>query len=642
MSHAQSYTAAAIGIAIFYLWSFSIVLSVRLQALRQRSVVWATFFSVFLGPLAALYFFCLQKKEASLGEQRLPVIHLKAVLYGLCIILAGALGGLGIAFAFHASSESLQLYLLIGTLSASLAAGMLMAYIGQRLAVIESFLVLTIVAFLPIIFSEKILQLFTYGTATAYFATILLAIGAFTLLLLILGGVLGFLFSGEGHFSFNFSFEKYIGFRFLMAKRTSHAVSLITIISVFAVIVGCAGMVVVMSVMDGFSSDLRRKILGTNAHLVVMKYGDSFRDYASIIKRTAKLPGIIGASPYILNEVMISSEANISGAVIKGIEVSTVGQVSSLPANITEGSLVHLEKPQFIPQRKVGERKKELEAIEELFSQAPAKTKNIDLLPGIVIGVEMAKFLRVTVGSPLTVISPVSEMGPTGPIPKAKNFRVAGIFFSGMYEYDAKFVYISLKEANHFFVMKGSASGIEYKVRDFEQTQSVSHEIKQELGGYPYYTRDWMQMNRNLFSALKLEKIAMFIILIALVFMASLLILVALVMVVMEKGKEIAILKSIGVTDLSIMKIFVTYGLSIGASGAVLGVSLGLIFCWLLSLFGIGLDPEVYYISELPVKIDLFDVVVVALSAIIISFLATIPPSLFAAKLRPVEGLRYE
>jgi lipoprotein-releasing system permease protein len=211
-----------------------------------------------------------------------------------------------------------------------------------------------------------------------------------------------------------------------------------------------------------------------------------------------------------------------------------------------------------------------------------------------------------------------------------------------MYEYDSKFVYVSLASAQEFFGMDKNITGIEYKLNDIEQTQPVARRIQEMVGSYPYYTKDWMQMNRNLFSALKLEKIAMFIILMALIFMASLLILVALIMVVIEKGKEIAILKSMGATDTSVMKIFVTYGLIIGGFGAGLGLILGVSLCGLIQIFGIGLDPEVYYITRIPVLIDPVEVLMVAIGAIAISFFATIPPSLFAARLKPVEGLRYE
>lgn len=646
-----AYFWAACGVALLNLWSLSIALHIRFQVERKKSAMQAAFIGFLFGPFAAVFSITAYRrslKNAKINSHQIinkvPIVKFSAVLSGLACVLVGAiLGYVAGTSVFGLSGDALQLPISAGVMLGSLLGGVSMAFFGQRIAVIESLLVLAVFSTVPIFLGDNLLLIFNSGTAIAYFALILIVLGLVSLLMFTLGGALGFLMCGDGNFSGALSFERFIGFRFLMAKRSGHVVSMITVISVFAVTVGCAGMVVVMSVMDGFSSDLRKKILGTTAHLVVMKYGDTFRDYRSVMDKTTVLPGVIGASPYILNEVMISSETSISGAVIKGIDTATVDQVSIISANITEGSLKFLDDPGLIPKKLNGEKRSELDAIEGLFSDpSPGSSTQDSELPGIIIGIEMAKALHLSLGNTVTVVSPVGEMGPSGPIPKSKVFRVAGIFFAGMYEYDTKFVYISLSEADLFFGAKGSVSGIEYKLAQLDHALTVAAAMKQELGGYPYYTRDWMQMNRNLFSALKLEKIAMFIILIALIFMASLLILVALVMVVMEKGKEIAILKSIGVSDLSVMKIFVTYGITIGSVGALLGVGLGLVFCWLISAFGIGLDPEVYYISELPVRIDFLDVSLVGITAIIISFLATIPPSLYAAKLRPVEGLRYD
>ena len=473
-----------------------------------------------------------------------------------------------------------------------------------------------------------------------------------------------FLWSGRDKNKDAWGFESWIGRRFLMGKRTSNVVSLITVLSVFAVVVGTSGMVVVMSVMNGFSSDLRSKILGANAHLLVMKYGTDFTEYPEVMKKTRVLPGVVGATPFIINEVMISSDINLTGALIKGIDIGTVNEVTVLGENMVEGSLDFLEKPEAIPVSKgltvPGDRTVQPENDEgpdadssqdadEAAALAAAlagtdadPAKGPAALPGIVIGKEMARNLKIFMGDVVNVVSPVGELGPTGPVPKARAFRVAGMFFSGMYEYDSKFVYIDLDEAKDFFSTKGGVTGVEYKVTDIDNTQGIGRQMLVALGGYPYRTKDWMEMNRNLFSALKLEKIAMFIILALTMYMASFLILVTLVMVVMEKGKEIAILKSMGATDTSVMKVFVTYGVIIGVLGGGVGLTLGILICLGIQQFGIGLDPEVYYITNLPCRIDTLEVSLVATAALVVSFLATIPPALFAARLPPVEGLRYE
>ncbi len=548
------------------------------------------------------------------------------------------------------TGEPLQWPLLLVLLISGFLCGIGMAAFTKSIAFGQGLCVTALLGIFPFIFSNHTIALTTYGTSAAYFAAILASAYLLLLLSLTLGGTIGYLLFGDGYFTRSWFYETWMGRRFLMTKRSTNAVSLITLISVIAVMMGCAGMVVVMSVMNGFSSDLRSKILGTNAHIMVLKYGNDFSEYPRVIEKTRKLAGITGASPFVLNEVMVSSENNLSGAVIKGIDVKTIASVSSLPANMIEGDLMNLDSPDKIenPRHTKQDRdplqkpKSEIDMIAEVLDKSDPDAPAKQALPGIVIGQEMARALKVFIGDVVNVVSPVGELGPSGPIPKAKAFKVAGIFYSGMYEYDAKFCYIALKEAQAFFGLGQSVTGVEYKIANIERAQAASHQIEQVLKGYPYYTKDWMQMNRNLFSALKLEKIAMFIILMALIFMASLLILVALIMVVVEKGKEIAILKSMGATDVSIMKIFVTYGLSIGGLGAALGLSLGLLLCFMIQSFGIGLDPEVYYITHIPIRMDPLELTLVIFGAIIISFLATIPPALFAARLKPVEGLRYE
>ena len=406
--------------------------------------------------------------------------------------------------------------------------------------------------------------------------------------------------------------------------------SLITVISVAGVMVGVTALCVVLSVMSGFEDDLKEKILGTNAHLVVLKFGTDFVKADEHAEKVRGVPGIKGASPFILNEGMISSETNLSGVLIKGIRTGTAGAATEISSYAEAGTLEALDDPSKVPLRRAA-------TVDDEGRKLPEPK-----IPGILIGRELQKSLKVLPGDVINIFSPMGELGPTGPIPKTRHFKVIGTFYSGMYEYDAKFVYISLVEAQKFFAMGDAVTGIEARVHDVDQAREVAVAVKAAMGGYPYRTKTWMEMNRNLFAAIKLEKIVMFVILTFIVLVASFNIVSALIMVVLERAKEIAIIKSMGATDGMVMRIFMTEGLLIGTVGTALGMAVGYGLCLVTAMYHFKLDPEVYYISTLPVKINPIEFAAVAVAAIVISFLATIYPSLQAAKLRPVEGLRYE
>lgn len=502
--------------------------------------------------------------------------------------------------------------------------GLLQSFFTKKISFFEGCFITLSLSFSIIFLNGWAENSFSYGTSLTYFITLLLSLLFTYLIFLIVGGSVGYLVFGENKLNLRFSYESFIGFRFLMTKRSTNVISLITLISVVAVTVSCAGMIVVLSVMNGFTETLRDKILGANAHLMVMKYGSDFNHYDKIIDKTKNIDGITEINPFVLKEGMISSENNISGALFIGVELEGVSKNEHLLSYISTESIENLKNPSRIYNLK------KVDAHED---------KDI---PGVILGKEMGKDLGIMEGDLINLISPVGDIGPTGPIPKAKPFKVCGFFDSGMYEYDSKFAYMLLSEAQEFFNLKDMVTGIEYRLKNVAETRVVAKKVIDSIGGYPFYVRDWMQMNRPMFSALQLEKIAMLIILGTLIFMASLLILVTLIMVVMEKGKEISILKTMGATDVSVMKIFVTYGLSVGITGAFLGGFLGVILCFLSEKIGISVDPDIYYFSSLPIKIVPFEVILIVLSAVLISFLATIPPALFAARLKPVDGLRYE
>ncbi len=641
MSTNALFFQSALVTALVFLWMASAVSATRILIRCDCKVSMALLLSIVLGPIA---FIASWLYEAKFIEKNAFIkgSGFKGTIrswLGMTIVVATILSLFYAVFVANyyvstTSNELLLQKLVFFALATGFFGGMILSAFTLRVAFFESTWVAFISASFLLLLNDWGEQVFSYGTSAAFFVTLMLTSTTLLLVALNLGGAFGYLIFGEGRANFRFGYENFIGRRFLMTKRSSHVVSLITVISVLAVTIACAGMIVVMSVMNGFSSDLRTKILGANAHLMVLKYGKDFTEYQKIIEKTKDIPGVIGADAFVVNEGMVHSNKNIATAIITGVDLEHIEESGRLKY-VDEQALNFLQNPNEIPvvtELKVGTDIATLDSVNEVKND----------LPGVIIGKEMASDLQVLVGDTLNLVSPIGDIGPTGPIPRAKAFRVAGFFHSGMYEYDVKFAFIKLSDAQDFFNLKDSVTGIEYRVADIESTKKIAKEIESSIGGYPYYARDWMQMNRNMFSALQLEKIAMLIILGTYILLASLLILVTLITVVMEKGKEIAILKSMGATDVSIMKIFVTYGLFIGAIGAVVGGAVGVLACLLIEKIGIKVDPDVYYFSNLPVKIVMNEVLLVVLAAILISFLATIPPSLFAARLKPVEGLRYE
>lgn len=432
--------------------------------------------------------------------------------------------------------------------------------------------------------------------------------------------------------------------------RAQTPTALMTSLSMLGVGIGVWAMVIVLSVMSGFEADLQKKILGTNAHGIIMKYSPDMPEYADVMAKVSGVRNVIGQTPFILNEVMLSSDGNISGAMIKGIDPATVGTVTDLPQNMLPGgSLNGLEDPKTIAPKRFDEMgaldarpagPKDIE--HDPLLEMPKATEGDDVLPGIVIGRELASSLKVIVGDRVNVVSPIGgELGPQGPMGKTRPFRVAGIFYSGMFEYDSKFVYIHLREAQSFFKIKG-ASGIEIKVADVDNARNTMKTIYDKLDGYPFRTKDWGEMNHNLFSALRLEKFVMALILSIIVVVAAGLIVATVFMLVLEKRKEIAVLKALGVPDGGIVKIFLMEGLQIGVVGSVIGLTAGLLHCLFIDLGGIKLDAQIYYIPALPVRIEPVQIALAVVVAILITFLASVYPALKASQVEPVDGLKAE
>ncbi|MDR4500220.1 MAG: lipoprotein-releasing ABC transporter permease subunit [Nitrospirales bacterium] len=420
-------------------------------------------------------------------------------------------------------------------------------------------------------------------------------------------------------------YEIFVGLRYLRAKRRQRTISLNTFISIAGITLGVAALIGTLGIMTGFKEDLQSKILGTTAHIIVQERGmPNMSHYEGLLKKIEQIPHVLAAAPFIYKQVLLSSKTGVQGIILRGIHPEKETQVTELSANLKYGAFSDLENPP---------------ASDSPHTDSSSKSSQ-QAKPGIFLGKELAARLGLFLGDPVNVVSPVGPINALSMTPKIRPFVVAGIFESGMYEYDSSLAYISLKQAQSFFNLNDTVTGIQVKVDDVFQAQSIARDIEVTLG--PSITaRDWMHLNRNLFSALKLEKTMMFLLLVLITLVASFNIVGTLTMIVNEKQREIAILKAMGSTPTSIMLIFMLNGLVIGLTGTSIGIPLGYTFLWLIQNYW-TFDASVYYISRIPVHIIGLDVALVAISAILISFAATLYPSWQAAKLNPVNALRYE
>lgn len=407
-------------------------------------------------------------------------------------------------------------------------------------------------------------------------------------------------------------FEWFVCLRYLKAKRKQSFISLISLISVAGVTVGVMALIVVLAVMTGFTSEFRDKILGINSHVVVQDLGGTLPDYRTTAATIANIPGVVGVTPYIYSQAMLTGGAGGTGAVLRGLDPASATSVLDLNRHMVRGTIDALN---------------------------PANGNQG--LPGIILGKELANQLQVMVGDRVKLLSAAGPLTPMGVLPKIKVCQVVGIFDTGMYEYDSSLAYVSLATAQDFFNLGDAVHGLEVKVADIDTAAEIARRIERVLGP-GYLAKDWMRMNRNIFSALKLEKTALSVIMTLVVLVAAFNIVSTLIMVVMEKTKDIAILKSMGATSGSIMRIFMYEGLVIGFTGTILGIAGGLTLCEILSRYHFIKLPDVYPVSTLPVKVLPFDVALIALSAVLITFLATLYPSYQAAKIDPAVALRYE
>lgn len=407
----------------------------------------------------------------------------------------------------------------------------------------------------------------------------------------------------------------HIGLRYLLSKKQNAMLSLIAVISFLGVALGVMALVVVLSVMNGFEQELKEKILGANSHLLVLSQAQRFTNYPQVSSQLRQVPGVVGVSPFVVNEVMLSSDLGTSsGVVIYGIDPASAGEVTRLGQSMIMGKLADLQ------------------------AKAPAG----GVLPSIIIGRQLSKELNALPGDTVTLIAPFAELTPLGVSPKIRLLKVVGVFETGMWQFDSKFVYLALPVAQKMFLMEGAVHGLAARVSNLDNVGEIAAAVRRRLG-HDYRVRTWVEMNRDLFNAFKLEKTAMFIILAMIVLVASFNIVGTLILLVGEKNKEIALLKAIGASRREVMRIFIASGSLIGACGTALGLAGGYGLCLLLKeKIRFPLNQEIYQVDHLPVAMELRAFLAVAAAALLISFLATLYPSYKAASGRPAEGLRYE
>ena len=407
-------------------------------------------------------------------------------------------------------------------------------------------------------------------------------------------------------------FELFIARRYLRAKRRISFISIISGISVGGVLVGVAALTIVLSVMNGAEDEVKKRIVGTTAHVIVLGHSDAgIPTDDALLGRIQSVPGVVAAAPFIYSKCMVTAGGITDGIAVKGIDLDREKLVTEVYKNT---------KPQ----------------IQKIDPGAG--------LRGIVLGHYLASGLGVDVGDEVVLTSPLGGSATIfGIIPRVKKFVVVGIFTSGMYDYDSSLGYVSLQAAEEFVGRAGYVTGIEVKVRDMYKAPEVGRDIVTTLGGFPFAASNWIEMNRNLFTWIKTEKIVMFVILMLIVAVAAFNIISTLIMVVMEKRRDVGIMKSMGATSGSVMRIFMAEGVAVGIVGTVLGSIIGFIGCFLLQKYKfITLPGDVYFIDKLPVKMEAGDFVMVALAAVAVCFAATIYPSWKASRLVPVDAIRYE
>ncbi|BBO66225.1 ABC transporter permease [Desulfosarcina alkanivorans] len=409
------------------------------------------------------------------------------------------------------------------------------------------------------------------------------------------------------------SFTWFVGARYLRARQKQAFISLITFLATAGIAVGVMALIVVIAVMTGFEAELQNRILGIESHVLVMRYGETVSDIDATVAAIESIDGVRSASPFVYTQVMLRSPHGVTGAVLKALDPSRPGPPI----------VVRHNRP-----------------LARVLNDA-APDESAGKAPGLIVGGVTAEKLQVAVGDPIFLISPLGKGAGASQMPTVMRFSVAGIFETGMNEYDGAMSFVRLDVAQRLLQMPGQATGLEVRVDDIYQARTLADDIVASIG-FPFWARDWMQMNRNLFSMLRLQKTVMFIILTLIVLVAAFNIASALIMMVMEKTRDIAILKTLGATNRHIRRIFVFKGLVIGCLGTVVGGLMGFVVCSILKRYPfIKLPGDVYFLTTLPVSLQPLDVIIIGLSTVVICFLATLYPATSASALDPVDGIRY-
>ncbi len=397
-----------------------------------------------------------------------------------------------------------------------------------------------------------------------------------------------------------------------------------TAVSIVGVAIGVIALVVVLSVTSGFQQSFKQKVLGVNAHVIVMKYGQDFSEYRDIDAKALAEKHVLAAAPFVFYEGMLAAGHSMSGSIIKGIDPKLSPSVLDVR-----------------PAMRVGR-------IEDLALRK-APNDGGGPLPAIFVGEELAKKLKLKIGDRVRVVSPKTDLDPSrwsqesGGLPATREFRLGGIFYTGFEEYDSRLAFVNLPDAQAFYEGKGDVvTGVELKLDDIDEARAVGKKLFDDLGGPPYRVIDWEELNHNLFAALSTQKVAITVILTIIIIVAAFNIIAAMTMLVIGKAKEIAILKSMGMRSAGVARVFQAAGLLIGVLGTACGLAIGLTTIAILRRYDYQLDPHVYLIDRLPVKVNLDEVVMTACITLAICLLATLYPAIKAARLPPVEGLRYE